>query len=148
VEVETSPEAANLVSGGSTMTGETAQQFAYRLRAQGQQDPNVIFAQLAEGFFGFRLKTGHRVFTLDDAVQFLYELAEAVKLSEFPEGTVFPPSAKVLQMAESKPKVTPMPQRRWDHVCPDCDHQHEEREKCNRYLGEGRFCQCPSKVTA
>ncbi len=85
---------------GCRMNGETAQQFAYRLRAQGQQDANVIFAQLAEGFFGFRLKTGYRVFTLDDAVQFLYELAEAVKYQEFPEGTKFPESTKVHQMPE------------------------------------------------
>jgi hypothetical protein len=129
------------------MTGETAQQFAYRLRAQGQQDANVIFAQIAEGFFGFRLKTGHRVFTLDDAVQFLYELAEAVKLSEFPEGTVFPPSAKVHQMPERSTR--PPEQKRWhEEVCPRCEHIHQGLIECGERLGGGRTCRCELPVPA
>lgn len=34
------------------------------------------------------------------------------------------------------------------HVCPDCDHEHEGKTECKKYLGEGRFCPCESKVPA
>jgi hypothetical protein len=108
-------------------------------RSLGPQDSHIFPAYVADHLYECRLNSGGRINDLMDFKIFLCELAEAWRMAEFPDGTIFPRSAK----------VTPMPQRRCrDHVCPDCDHEHEEREKCNRYLGEGRFCQCPSKVTA
>jgi hypothetical protein len=126
----------------------TARDLISDYRSLGPQDPHIFPAYVADHLYECRLNSGGRINDLMDFKIFLCELAEAWRMAEFPEGTVFPASTKVLQMAESRPRVTPMPQRRWDHVCPDCDHEHEEREKCNRYLGEGKFCQCPSKVTA
>lgn len=35
-----------------------------------------------------------------------------------------------------------------DPLCPDCRHEHEGKTECKKYLGEGRFCPCESKVTA
>jgi len=35
-----------------------------------------------------------------------------------------------------------------DPTCPDCVHEHEGREECGKYLGEGKFCHCPTKVPA
>ncbi len=35
-----------------------------------------------------------------------------------------------------------------DWACPDCDHVHECREECGFYLGEGKFCHCPSRRAA
>lgn len=33
-----------------------------------------------------------------------------------------------------------------DLCCPDCRHEHEGRDECGHYLGEGKFCKCPTKV--
>ncbi len=51
----------------------------------------------------------------------------------------------VLNEAEAvKSERRPRP----DPNCPDCNHVHEGRNECSRYLGEGKFCRCESKVTA
>jgi hypothetical protein len=43
----------------------------------------------------------------------------------------------------------PPAQPRWDHTCPDCHHEHAPRgDVCGEYLGEGKFCHCPSRVAA
>ena len=35
-----------------------------------------------------------------------------------------------------------------DHTCPDCQHEHGLGETCRYYLGEGKFCECPSRRAA
>lgn len=46
------------------------------------------------------------------------------------------------------PVVLPRRAPRTDLTCPDCDHEHEGREECGKYLGEATFCRCTSKVLA
>ena len=115
-------------------------------RSLGPQDPHIFPAYLADHLYEMRLNSGGRINDLMDFRLLLAEIAEAWRMAEFPEGTIFPLSTKLCQMPPHSSAVKP--QRRWDHLCPDCDHEHEGRETCDRYLGEGRFCKCPSKVPA
>lgn len=39
------------------------------------------------------------------------------------------------------------PFKAYDRTCPDCKHEHEDKTECKKYLGEGRFCPCETKVT-
>ncbi len=48
------------------------------------------------------------------------------------------------ELAEAARLPDPVP----DPLCPDCRHVHEGRTECKKYLGEGKFCPCESKVTA
>lgn len=56
----------------------------------------------------------------------------------------------VLREAESlkEETLTPASVPHRDHTCPDCHHEHEGRNECSHYLGEGKFCHCESKVPA
>ena len=51
------------------------------------------------------------------------------------------------QLAEAANRSILFPVQR-DHICPDCGHEHEDKRECKKYLGEGRFCPCESKVPA
>ena len=33
-------------------------------------------------------------------------------------------------------------------ACSECGHEHEGKNECSKYLGEGKFCHCESRVTA
>ena len=127
----------------------TARDLISDYRSLGPQDPHIFPAYLADKLYDMRLNSGGRINDLMDFKLLLCELAEAWRMAEFPNGTIFPPGLKVQQIQNrSSRSGAAKPQRRWDHVCPDCDHEHEGRETCDRYLGEGRFCKCPSKVPA
>jgi hypothetical protein len=102
---------------------------------------------LADNLYEATLNSGERV---SDATAFkllLHELAEEVRmLAGSPHGT----EVSLTLECGTRSKVTPPPpQQRWNpRICPDCDHEHEGREECGKYLGENRFCHCPSKVAA
>lgn len=53
----------------------------------------------------------------------------------------------VLQEAEAIKLDSTAPRVR-DYTCPECQHEHESKSECSKYLGEGRFCHCEAKVTA
>jgi len=77
--------------------------------------------------------------TLHDAHKAALEwvLAEAASLvEEVPE-----PLNTAAQPLRSTGRVR-------DHSCPECQHEHEGRTECSKYLGEGKFCRCEAKVTA
>lgn len=92
----------------------------------------------------FCLYLADHVYDLSDACKFrerLLDLAEAARYM-----SRIPPSTEVQLSTELRTcrKVTPVR----DHRCPDCDHQHETREECGFYLGEGKFCHCPVRAAA
>lgn len=82
----------------------------------------IFCRHAADHSYELTLSTGQRVLDPLDFKRFLGECVEAIN---FPG------------------KFTPR-----DHTCPDCHHEHESRDECKKYLGEGRFCPCESKVTA
>ena len=98
----------------------------YRLFAR------LFLRHLAEHTHELRLAAGERICDVSDVTAGLKELAEAA-LAE-------PRLAVKLTRRQEQP--------RWDRTCPDCDHEHEGRNACEKYLGEGKFCQCESKVHA
>jgi hypothetical protein len=93
VESETSPEAAIFVSGGRTMN---AREFIADYRSLGPQDPHIFPGYLADHLYELRLMTGQRVNDLMDFKLLLCEIAEAWRMAEFPDGTIFPPGRKAL----------------------------------------------------
>jgi hypothetical protein len=84
----------------------------------------LLLHNLADHWHALRLADGQRVNDNSDGSLALRELAEAA-LAPIP----------------GKPPIR-------DHTCPDCGHEHEAKEYCSKYLGEGKFCQCESRVTA
>ncbi len=124
------------------MSTLTAKEFVARLAPVEFERLVLIFNYLADHAHELRLISGDRLNDILDFAAFLRELAAALR---FPESTEVPdrpdsrPSPKVT-LRESQP--------RWSRRCPDCDHEHEGRNECSYYLGEGKFCQCETKVTA
>lgn len=93
----------------------------------------------------FCLYLADHVYGLSDAISFrewLLGIAETARLTRA--------SAPELSLRqELVPPRSPAPPRRYNaRGCPDCDHEHEGREECGKYLGEGKFCHCPTKVHA
>ena len=88
----------------------TPAQLMSHLRELGPQDLNVVLHFLADHLYTATLANGFRLAHGDvmDLQQWLRELAEAARMSEFPEGTRFPESTKVHLAADSgaRPKVT------------------------------------------
>jgi len=132
----------------------TAKEVISDLRLMGPQDLCVIFAYLGEHLFGCETADGNvvlRSVTTERAQRFLCELSEEARKSE---------STEVPLRAELSTRLSVTgcgvrrqdreEQPRWksDPVCPDCNHVHEGRAECSKYLGEGKFCKCESKVTA
>jgi len=128
----------------------TARELISDYRSLGPQDPHIFPAYVADHLYELRLNSGGRVNDLMDFKLLLHELAEAWRFAEFPEGTVFPPSTKVHQMPECRPrtKVARMPQQRWEGHCPDCGHVHIDGDECNFPIGGGRYCRCERNVVA
>jgi hypothetical protein len=97
-----------------------ARELIADLRLLGPQDPNVVFHYLAARVYDARLSNGLPLHDAHDFKLWLEELGEASKCPALPA----------------------------DHTCPDCGHVHEDRNECKKYLGEGKFCPCESRVTA
>jgi hypothetical protein len=107
----------------------------------------LLLCYLADHVYVAELANGARVLDASDFSQWCRELAEeARKIGKLSDSTE-PSSALELRAGTST--TSPAPQKRWkSRACPDCDHEHEGREECGFYLGEERFCHCPSKADA
>jgi len=92
----------------------------------------LIFTFMASHAGDFELESGARLLDAGDWKEFLHEAADALAEAAVPSGVAG--------------RMNPHPLR--DHTCPDCGHEHEDKTECKKYLGEGRFCPCESKVTA
>lgn len=107
----------------------------------------LLLSYLADHIYVAELANGARVLDASDFSQWCRELAEeARKIGQFSDST----EVSLRLESRTSPKVMPPPpQLRWEpHTCPDCFHVHEDRDECGKYLGEGEFCHCPSKVAA
>jgi hypothetical protein len=125
----------------------TAKELIDDLRLLGPQDANVIFQYLADHIYEAELSTPptrplRRVRDACDFKEWLLELAEAAKL---PLGLTKAPRAPTPQLSLTQ-NLAQQPRR--DHTCPDCGHEHEGRTDCGKYLGEGKFCPCETRVMA
>jgi hypothetical protein len=109
----------------------TPKQIAAELRAVGHQDLNVTLNTLADQIPKACFDNGARVLDASDFSHWLREVAEAWRN---PHG------------AAPQQILGQFPAR--DYVCPDCGHEHEDKTECKKYLGEGRFCPCETRVTA
>ena len=133
------------------MTGTELVHY-FRSLAPPSLDPDLICARLllrylADQVYEARTADGRSVRDISDISTWLRELAdEARKIAQISPGTNVPFAAE----SRPGPKVTtPLAQLRYDSsLCPDCGHEHEGREECAKYLGEGKFCHCSSKVAA
>ncbi len=107
-----------------------AERFPVEFRREVLLTARQVFRFQADNLFDAQFSNGHPVRQSDilGARRWLDQLIEAAELAAKPEGI-----------------AVPFPR---DHVCPDCKHEHETREECKKYLGEGRFCPCMAKVTA
>jgi len=115
-----------------------------QFQKMGPQDPNVLYTFFADHAREFTLMSGDYLHEPRDWSLFFREPAvESRTISCFDEV----PIGLELRTAL---KTTRVPQVRWptNHACPDCFHEHEGREECGHYLGEEKFCHCPSKVSA
>lgn len=91
----------------------------------------LLLTYLADHVYTAELANGTPLRDASDFSRWCLELAaEAAKIGKLPQGTEAPQGL------------------RNRHACPECEHEHEGREECGFYLGEGKFCHCPSKVTA
>jgi hypothetical protein len=123
----------------------TAKELISTFRILGPQEASVIFTYLADQVYDAKLATGQRILDATDFTAWLRELAEAAKVSDFSQSTQVSSGTEF----GTSPKVMPRPpQPRWDRSCPDCGHEHEGRNDCAKSLGEGKFCQCESRVSA
>jgi hypothetical protein len=114
------------------------------LQALGPQDHHVLFTYLADHVHEARLNDGICLLDRSDFAAWLRELAREARNCVQASTRV-----SVMPGLRTSPRViSPAAQRRYDHVCPDCDHEHRSREECGFYLGEGRFCHCESKAAA
>lgn len=121
-----------------------AREVIARFRLMGPQDPNVTYTFFADHAREFTLMSGDYLHEPRHWSLFFRELAaEERTIPCFEENPVVSPRLE-------GPKVMRIPQVRWPsaRTCPDCDHEHEGRDQCGYYLGEGKFCKCPSKVIA
>jgi len=89
---------------------------------------SIALLYLSEHFYEARTESGMRVSDPISTRIWLAELAAAINLNEAAFAT--------------KPISLP------DYVCPECKHEHRDRNECGAYLGEGKFCHCESKVMA
>jgi hypothetical protein len=117
----------------------TPNDLVSKLCELGPQDLCVILHVIAENWYDARLESGEPLSDATAAKAYLEKCSEAAIVRDFPfEMEPIPQlSSKVVQFP---PKQT--------FICPDCDHEHIGREECWFYLGEEKFCRCPSKVRA
>jgi hypothetical protein len=120
----------------------TASDLISNLRQCGPQSLSVILHYIADRVYEAELPNGA---ALRDATDFKAWLVDLADEARNVDGMEIPGET------ENRPAVRGtrrLQQPRWDRTCPDCDHEHEGRNDCGKYLGEGKFCQCESKVTA
>jgi hypothetical protein len=98
----------------------------------------LIFRQVADNLHQVRLRNGTALRDLSDVTEFFRELV--AELAPRPANGRTRPA--LVQHLEQRP------QWKTDPVCPECDHVHESRNECSKYLGEGKICHCEAKVTA
>lgn len=97
----------------------------------------LIFRQLADNLHQVRLRNGSALRDLSDVREFFLELvAELAPRNGKPVG----PRLEIQQQQQPRWKTDP--------ICPECDHVHESRNECSKYLGEEKICHCQAKVTA
>lgn len=101
----------------------TSAELISALRACGPQTLSVSLHFIADRIPELALADGQRLNDGTDMIVCLRELARCAEVRD-------------------------LPRRPHDAMCPDCDHEHEGRTECSKYLGEGKFCHCESKVTA
>lgn len=85
----------------------------------------LVLRYIADNLYSFQREDGR---PLRDAIDYKEFFERAVCLAYIPPE-----------------KSRPVPR---DYTCPDCQHEHEGRDECKVYLGEGRFCPCEAKVRA
>lgn len=107
----------------------TSKEIVDDLLRCGPQSLNVSLDYIAARMCEARLRDGCRINDVSDAAAFLHECAEQVQLA-------------------STGNRGKQPRAQRDYTCPDCHHEHEGRDECQHYLGEGKFCLCESKVRA
>ena len=90
----------------------------------------LIFQFLAANAHELKLETGQHLRDAGDWKEFLSETADALAEASIPP--------QVSERMNLRPR---------DHSCPECKHEHEDKTECKKYLGEGRFCPCETKVT-
>jgi hypothetical protein len=104
-------------------------------------------AYLSDHVYQAELSNGMKVRDVTDVHVWLRELATEARISLQED-----PGAGVSLRQElcASPRAAALPpQSRWrEGSCPDCYHEHEGPETCGFYLGEGKFCKCPTKRAA
>lgn len=108
----------------------------------------LLVSYLADHVYTAELKEGGRLRDSTDFTAWLRELAnEARILLQNGSGST---EVSLRQELSASPRAAaPSSQSRWrDGACPDCYHEHEGAEECGYYLGEGKFCKCPTKRAA
>lgn len=114
------------------------------IRALGPQPTNVFLQYLADHFHEFRSRTGHRLFTVEDAKDFIQEAADhAGKVCGLMELVEVAPALAL--RTEARP---PASQRRYDPTCPRCGHIHEGIGQCGMSMGSAGLCRCEFEVSA
>ncbi len=105
-----------------------AERFPVEFRREVLLTARQVFRFQADNLFDAQFSNGHPVRQSDilGARLWLDQLETAAEQALRPQGMAVP----------------------YDHTCPDCGHEHEDKAECKKYLGEGRFCPCESKVTA
>jgi hypothetical protein len=112
----------------------TPKELVSRLAPVELERLRLIFLFLAANAHELRTNADCRLLDASDWKEFLHEVAD--ELAEAGQG----------RTAQMDSRLLPRPAL--DHTCPDCGHEHEDKTECKKYLGEGRFCPCESKVTA
>lgn len=110
----------------------------------------LLLSYLADHVYSAELANGAPLRDVTDFSQWCRELAEeAAKIGRLSSPATGPELSIGLEAGTGLKVMPPAPQTRWKtFACPDCFHVHEGREECGYYLGEERFCRCPSKVVA
>lgn len=100
----------------------TSKELMAKYRSCGEQELPVFLHFLADHWHALRLADGQALNDYMDSAAALRELAECARIPEHTENRTY--------------------------RCSDCDHEHEGKTECSKYLGEGKFCRCESKVMA
>jgi tRNA(Ile2) C34 agmatinyltransferase TiaS len=124
----------------------TISQLISDYRALGPQSENVLLEFIADHLYELRLANSARIIDPMDFKEALHDLAEALRMAEFPEGTVLPPSKVAL--AHSAYLKSPRVTRSNDPTCPRCGHVHEGAGECGVSMGKDRICRCEMEVVA
>jgi hypothetical protein len=94
----------------------------------------LLLRYLADHAYSAELRSGAKLRDAIDFKMWFEEMAEACRSQTIKAGGSAPELRLELQQQKS---------------CPICDHVHEGKDQCGRYLSELRFCKCthPQEVT-